>query len=82
VSEDGRFCSHPGDRTYREPRTSAMKQAGREGLDQVRGAQYHQHAGRKETCSYGPSKDFVRKGLEIGITVLDGAAMAETARIP
>ncbi len=67
VSEDGRFCSHRGI-DYRELDV-AMKQAGREGLDQVRGASTISMQVAKNLFLW-PSKDFVRKGLEIGITVL------------
>jgi monofunctional biosynthetic peptidoglycan transglycosylase len=67
VSEDGQFCRHRGV-DYGELE-AALKQSGRNGLDQVRGASTISMQVTKNLFLW-PSKDFVRKGLEIGITLL------------
>lgn len=66
-SEDARFCSHYGvDFGELE---AAIRKAGRSGLGEVRGASTISMQVAKNLFLW-PSKDLVRKGLELGITVI------------
>ena len=66
-SEDGQFCSHYGI-DLREME-AALRQAGRDGFDDVRGASTITMQVAKNLFLW-PSKDLVRKGLELGIAVV------------
>lgn len=67
TSEDGQFCSHNGI-DFRELEL-AMRKAGRDGLDDVRGASTISMQVSKNLFLW-PSKDLIRKGLELGITTI------------
>lgn len=66
-SEDGQFCSHNGI-DFRELEL-ALRKAERNGLDDVRGASTISMQVSKNLFLW-PSKDLVRKGLELGITMV------------
>lgn len=66
-SEDGQFCSHFGV-DFRELE-HALRKAGQDGLDSARGASTISMQVAKNLFLW-PSKDLLRKGLELGITVI------------
>ena len=66
-SEDGQFCSHYGV-DFRELQV-ALRQAEREGLGEARGASTITMQVAKNLFLW-PSKDLLRKGLELGIAVM------------
>ncbi|MCL4765379.1 MAG: monofunctional biosynthetic peptidoglycan transglycosylase [Hyphomicrobiaceae bacterium] len=66
-SEDGQFCSHSGI-DFGEL-ALALRKAERNGLDDVRGASTISMQVAKNLFLW-PSKDLLRKGLELGITVV------------
>jgi monofunctional biosynthetic peptidoglycan transglycosylase len=67
VSEDGQFCRHRGV-DFRELE-AALRQAENGALDQVRGASTITMQVAKNLFLW-PSKDFVRKGLELGMALM------------
>jgi monofunctional biosynthetic peptidoglycan transglycosylase len=67
VSEDGQFCRHRGI-DFGEL-DAAVKQAERNGLERVRGASTITMQVAKNLFLW-PGKDFVRKGIELGVAVL------------
>lgn len=66
-SEDGQFCSHYG--VDLRELEAALRQAGRTGFDDVRGASTITMQVAKNLFLW-PSKDLLRKGLELGFAVV------------
>lgn len=66
-SEDGQFCYHYG--VDLREMEAALRQAGRAGFDDVRGASTITMQVAKNLFLW-PSKDLLRKGLELGIAVV------------
>ena len=66
-SEDGQFCSHYG--VDFGEFAAALRKAERNGLEDVRGASTISMQVAKNLFLW-PSKDLIRKGLELGITVV------------